>query len=309
MDEAASNAIAPETSTATPRWPRRFDRAAQQLLTRHAETVRPWLRRDVTQLDAEALHDFRVALRRLDSTLRLLQPLTAPPVMRLRASVHAVYDALGSIRDIDEQLRRFDDADELQALLRQRRHAAVRRARAVLQATSATRWVARLERLLRSPNCWRRPVATQPARAVASALIRARRRRLRRALERLHRDAALEHFHRARRRAKRCDDALADFAPWLGRVAEPLRHDLRRLRTALGSLQDAVVAERDLRSLARRRTLPARLRQRLRELAVAEAMQRKRALRRALRAVRAMSPSHWRRVRNALGPPFPIEEC
>lgn len=307
MVGTAGNANAPAAGSAAIRWPHRFDLAAQQLLGRRIETLRPWLRRDVTRLDADALHDFRVALRRLDSTLRLLRPLASPALTRLRESVHRVFHALGKVRDVDEQLHRLERGEALRAVLLRRRRAALRTARVALSSAAATRWPGRLARLLRASHCWRTPLAVQPARPVASALVRARRRSLRRALERLDRDAALARFHRARRRAKRCDDALADFEPWLGSVADPLRRDLGRLRAVLGALQDAVVAERDFRALAGRRALPAALRRRARELAKAEKCRRDRALRRALRAARAMSPSRWRRVRAALGPAAPLE--
>lgn len=308
MGGAASSAIAPASGPAATRWPQRFDLAARELLIRHAQALRPWLHRDLSQLDADALHDFRVALRRLDSTLRLLRPIASPALWRLREAVHRVAGALGEVRDVDEQLRRLDADDALRTMLHRRRRAALLRARRVLRATAATRWPGRLVRLLRSPRCWHGRLAAQPARQVASALLRARRRSLRRALERLDRKAEFARFHRARRRAKRYDDALADFEPWLGDVAAALRRDLRRLRSALGALQDAVVAERSFRAIARRRGTPVALRRHARELAAAQAKRCERERRRALRAIRAMAPSHWRRVREALGPAARLEE-
>jgi CHAD domain-containing protein len=308
MSGATGSVPVPVSAQTVPGWPPRFELAAEQILTRHLELLGPWLRRDVELLDADAAHDFRVTLRRLDSTLRLLRPLASPALLRLRRCIHSVSAALGEVRDLDEQLRLLEAGEALRAVLLGRRRTALRRLRAVMREAAAPRWPARLERLLRSPDCWRSPLARQPARPVASALIRERRRNLRRSLERLDRHAPLARSHRARRRAKRYDDALADFEPWLGDAARPLRRDLGRLRSALGALQDAVVAERDYGELALRSAANGALRQRARELSASQTAVRERALRRALRAARAMSPAHWRRVRDALGRPACLEE-
>ncbi len=309
MNAAARTAIASVDGQANNGWPQRFDLAARQLLHRHLLALRPWLRRDVTRLDAEAIHDFRVTLRRLDSALRLLQPLASPAAMRARESIHRVFDALGKVRDLDEQLRLLEVEEPLHALLRRRRQAALSRLTRELRSTAAARWPDRLARLLRSPRCWRSRLALEPARAIAAALIRERRRRLRRSLRQLDRNAPLASFHRARRRAKRCDDALADFEPWLGDAVRPLRRALRDLRSALGTLQDAVVAANDFADLARSRSVGAALRERARQLSDAQLARRQRALRRALHAADAVvHTGAWRRLRKALGPPARLEQ-
>lgn len=308
MNGARPDLIASASAPAAPCWPPRFERAAGTILTRHSAALRHWLRHDVALLDAEDVHDFRVTLRRLDSMLRLLKPLASPALQRLRQPVRRVFAALGAIRDLDEQLRLLDRDEALRVLLVRRRRAALRQLENAMSAAALSRWPARLARLLRSPRCWRPWLARESARAVASAVIRKRRRSLRRSLERLDRHTPLKRFHRARRRAKRFDDALADFEPWLGEVARPLRRELGRLRAALGDLQDAVVAERDFAALSRDERVDAALRRRARELAALRAKAREREIRRALRAVRALSPKHWRRVRDALGPAVRLEE-
>jgi CHAD domain-containing protein len=307
MNGAARRAIAPASGPAALCWPTRFDLAARQLLSRHVDALRPWLRRDVAVLDAAAIHDFRVALRRLDSSLRLLRPIAAASLLELRGPIHRVFDALGEVRDLDEELRRLEAGEALHAELMRRRRAAVGRLQRELRDTAARRWPGQLSRLLRAQASWSGRLARQPARAVASALVRDRRRRLHRSLDRLDRSAPLARFHRARRRAKRCDDALADFQPWLGDVTRPLRRDIGRLRSALGALQDAVVAERDFEALASGVDADPALRRRARKLADSQAARRRRAKRRALRAADAMPRAHWRRVRKALGPAADFE--
>lgn len=307
MSEAASVALVPASKPTVRGWPRRFDGAAREILVRHCDALRPWLRRDVMRLTADELHDYRVALRRLDSALRLLRPLACPALARWRIAVHRVFDALGAVRDLDEQLRRLESGEALRTVLLRRRRGCLRGVRDALRDEAAARWPERLVRLLDSPHCWRARLARAPARPVASALIRRRRRRLRRALRRLDRAAPLADFHRARRRAKRCDDALADFEPWLGDAARPLRRDLGRLRAALGDLQDAVAAQRDFAALANH-LADSGLRQRAWELSRLESARLKRARRKALRAAAAMPAAHWRSVRKALGSPAKLED-
>ncbi len=308
VSEARAGAIASRPTPVAPDWPPRFELAVSQILTRHAAALRHWLHRDVSSLDAEDVHDFRVTLRRLDSTLRLLQPLASPAAERLRRPLRRVFAALGEVRDLDEQLRLLVGDDAMRNLLLGHRRAALRRLRTAIRTTAASRWPAHLARLKRAPRRRLSPLVREPARSVASALIRERRRSLRRSFERLDRHAPLERFHRARSRAKRFDDALAEFGPWLGDVARPLHRELARLRAALGALQDAAVAERSFAALARSNKLDVTLRRRARQLAAERAKAREREMRRARRAARAMSPRHWRRVRDALGPAAQLEE-
>jgi CHAD domain-containing protein len=78
---------------------------ARRVVLRLLAEARSTSRRLADAGDAEALHDFRVALRRLRSTLRAWRPLLGRPVRgRLRRRLRALADATGAARDAEVQL-------------------------------------------------------------------------------------------------------------------------------------------------------------------------------------------------------------
>ena len=211
--------------------------------------------------DPEAVHQARVATRRLRSDLRtLLGSVDASWARHLRAELRWLGSELGAVRDIEVLRDRLAfHARVLPALNRESARSAIRRldtdhavARAeLLDALGSPRY-AELHRALVE-------AVTNP-RLTASAHRRARKalpdavrptwRRLRRAVDNLAAvpsDAAL---HDVRIRAKRCRYACELAGPVVGRRARDLAAAVARVQDILGEHQDAVVADAWLAKVA-----------------------------------------------------------
>jgi CHAD domain-containing protein len=200
-------------------------------------------------VDAEPVHDLRVAIRRLRTVLRAVRPLAAAEwADRLRNELDWVGTSLGPLRDLDvltahlrQETSALDEVDgaPLEAVFRTLAddHAAAR-AHAIA-ALGSDRYLALLDALA-GPPALLEPEAT--LREVAGTELR----RLRKTMRKVDPDAPDELLHRARIRAKR----LRYVAEVLGK-----QRVVRRAKTfqdVVGEHQDAVVAEQRLRELAGR---------------------------------------------------------
>jgi inorganic triphosphatase YgiF len=202
---------------------------------------------------SDAVHQMRVACRRLRSDLRTFRDLLDDPrVDVLREELSWLGDSLGAARDLEVMIERLGaravegdplDVRPVQAVLRARQDEAVA---AALEALRSERYVALLQLL--------HDVATAPglsvrarakARAVAAG-VRTSDRKLEKALHRLRSDGPDADWHRARILAKRARYAAEAAAPVLG----PARKRAKRLQTLLGEHQDAVVAAQTLLTMA-----------------------------------------------------------
>jgi len=218
-----------------------FVAAQREDLLRAAEQVR-------LSEDIEAVHDFRVATRRLRTVLRSAPAFfEAEWADRVQAELDRLGPAFGPLRDFDvfvERLREdastLDDDDRAALepvfeLLAKDRGAARAAALAELDAPV----FAQLTEALAAPAL----VDTdEPLDAVEVREVR----RLRKAMDQIDRNAPDELLHRARIRAKR-----------VRYVAEALEDDrvvkrAKELQDVAGEHQDAVVAEEKLRVLAER---------------------------------------------------------
>ena len=244
--------------------------------------------------DPEYLHQLRIGMRRLRSTLRAFRAL----LQRRRASLldkklRATLRALGPVRDWDVFLQaKFEPV--LQRAAHARRTAAQRKARRVLTQTSFQALLRRVLEWIRGEP-WR---ASADADAVLGPFgVRA----LQRLYDAPRRAAAKidwsdpEQRHRVRIRLKRLryggECFAAGFAP---RAAQAFKHRLRAMQHLLGELNDITVQQRLLQELGRGRELAR---------AAARARTRLAARERALTAAIPKTwsklesqPPHWRRA-------------
>lgn len=195
--------------------------------------------------DAEALHQCRVALRRLRSTLSIFRPcLDEAEADRFREELNWISGLFGAVRNVDVLMPRIDDAPVLQTLQAARKHHLAELVRALDSA--------RLRNLLfdlveySEVGDWRdADIAALPARDFAQqALDRLRRRVKRRGrhLERLDEDDR----HRLRIAGKKLRYTAEFFVSLFpGRKAGGRREDLlsalEKLQTKLGELNDFAV--------------------------------------------------------------------
>jgi CHAD domain-containing protein len=207
-----------------------------------------------TERDPEAVHQARVAMRRLRSDLRTLRDfLDHAWATQLRAELRWFGAELGQVRDIE--------------VLRERlaRHAALlpdtdaEAARAAIRRLDADHTTARTEllRSLRQPRYAQlhralHDAATSP-RLVPAANVRASKalpgavhptwRKLRRAVDALGPVPSDASLHQVRIRAKQCRYAAELSVPVIGRPARDFAAAMARLQDVLGEHQDCVVAD------------------------------------------------------------------
>jgi len=207
-----------------------------------------------TERDPEAVHQARIATRRLRSDLRTLRDYVDERwAQNLRGELRWLGAELGAVRDIEVLRERLaqhaallPDAETAAALEAIRRleadHDAARTD--LLRALRHPRY-AQLHRGLHDAATAPRLTSAAQARAVDALpdSVRPMWKRLRRAvgdLGTVPSDAAL---HEVRIRAKRCRYASELAAPVIGRPARDLGVALARVQDVLGEHQDAVVAD------------------------------------------------------------------
>ena len=214
--------------------------------------------------DPEAVHQARVATRRLRSDLKTLEPLLSPTdVARLRDDLAWVGGLLGAVRDLDvltdrveersKRLPRVDDeaSASIVSVFRDDRRVHWLE---LVEAMGSARYVNLLETLVKASH---EPPATdgwsyRRARPILRKLVQKAWRRTARAVAGLDREPADPALHEVRKRAKRARYAAELGRGLFGKPARRLAKRLEGIQDELGELQDAVVAEESLRSLADR---------------------------------------------------------
>ena len=209
----------------------------------------------VDPADDEALHDLRVAIRRLRAVLRATREIFDDDWVRsLRGELKWLGRELADARDLDVLLLALADADDDAAPIVKALQADRRRARAkAVNALESPRYEVLLETL-------RRGVEAPPVRAVDIALERVAARefrRLRRTVDRLGSEPSSESLHRARIKAKRARYAAELAKPVAGKQAKQFLRAAKAFQDVVGAHQDSVVAEERIRAVADRSKSPA----------------------------------------------------
>ena len=241
-----------------------------------AQLVRYCLAKSVTQLidqharvcvgdDPEALHQFRVAARRLRSDLRTFAPLLDRHwTTWLRDELGWLGSAVGVGRDSDvlaarlrSQLRRLPDKDAkaVGGLLRRLAETTSDAFQHVLSILDDDRYVLLLEALVdgaRQPQfATAGTAADRVARPIVVTLARKPWRRLRRSVDAVAPDSPAEAYHAIRILAKRARYAADAVTPMYGAPARRFAEALADVQEVLGSYQDTTVAEAWLREAAK----------------------------------------------------------
>lgn len=230
-------------------------RAAQKLVGRHLERLRfhdPGARLGE---DPEALHDMRVASRRLRALLRFFAGAFPPRrTDQLRAELRWFNDLLSPVRDCDvqlETLRRYESVLPAgrRAALAPYRDYVLREREAqrhiLLNALSSKRYfnlLLRLEQFAGERGAVRREAALVPAAEVGRDAMKRAFRHLLRKGEEAGATPTPEQLHAIRIRAKRLRYLLEFFRESAGKPGRRLLRDLVHLQDLLGSHNDAMVA-------------------------------------------------------------------
>ncbi|BDE06640.1 CHAD domain-containing protein [Vulcanimicrobium alpinum] len=249
------------------RHPGRRVRAGELALAAIAASVERLIRIDarlrLAPGDEEAVHQARVAVRRLRSDLRTFVPVfEAAWARELREALKWLGDGLAAARDADVMLARIGAdlgalppadryrGDALLAGFRQARETAHARVRAMLREP---RYVALLDTLVEATKRPQfNPCAADAARDVLRPLMRDAWSELRRAVRKRTRPPKDRELHRIRIKAKRVRYAAEAFAPVAGKRARRFGKRAERLQTVLGEQHDATIAQRLVRTEAQR---------------------------------------------------------
>lgn len=264
----AAAALGPRTQqppdVPEPRWPDRHDAAGEAVRAFLATHVRRLLLQDIRlRRDLpDAVHQMRVAARRLRSGLQVFRPLVDRAwADRLRGELAWAAGSLGVARDTEVLQERLDrDAEGLSAedarlargvidpALEERMRSARGDAEALLASDRYRRLLADLVAAAREPRL------TDHARERCSEalppLVAKAYRRLDRDVRDLRLDTASSQWHETRIAAKRARYATDAVAPVFGRRAHALAEQLARVTDVLGQHQDAYVAQVTLAELA-----------------------------------------------------------
>jgi CHAD domain-containing protein len=209
------------------------------------------LRADVDHPPTHAVHQARVASRRLRSNLKTFGSVLDPVWLRLvRSDLKWVGAALGEVRDSDVLGHHLEGLPhELGRLLEEQRSVASQKLSTVL---ISDRYVDLLDRL--QPASELLPLradvsalAHEPARATALALVDAEWRSLRKQARRAKRQPDPGQLHRTRIKAKGLRYAGEAVAPIVGKPTRRLASAAERVQGDLGEHHDVVVAQEWLR--------------------------------------------------------------
>jgi CHAD domain-containing protein len=239
---------------------------------RIGDLVRAALARSVQQIvrydaklrlhaDEDAVHDARVAVRRLRSDLRTFMPLFEGTwACDVRERLRWLQDGLSAARDADvliKGLRRFSETlpdtdrrrlDDVLAPFCTMRDAAYDRVRAMLRDE---RYVPLLQTLV---DAAKRPPfnarADEPACDAIPSIIEEAWSTLRKRVRKRSRPPSDHELHDIRIAAKRVRYAAEAVEPVIGRPARSLARTVTNLQSILGNQHDAVVACEQLRPLA-----------------------------------------------------------
>ena len=214
----------------------------------------------------DSVHQMRVTTRRLRATLRSFGTvIPRPATSELAAELTWLGGLLGEARDgevLPQHLRASLEQVPVELLngpvqARVQGHFAPRRASAreqVIEAFGSERYaklLANLDRLAHDPPPG--PQAAAPARDVLPAAVRRayrqadrRMRRARRAPRGQDRDVAL---HEARKSARRARYAAEAASPAAGKPARTFARQMKKVQSAIGDHQDAVIARQASRDL------------------------------------------------------------
>lgn len=266
----------------------------------------------IADADPEAVHQSRVALRRLAAALSLFRPVTSDadtPV--LRAGIGAATRGLGEARDLFVLAGRVERAARRTGLPAAEllAHIAACRARADGAAQAEFAGSVFQHLLVRFAEWtegagWSRAEAValaQPLAPFAATRLAARRRKLLRKGRDLS-TLSPPALHRLRIEAKKLRYGIEFFAPLFdGPASARIGKALERLQDSLGELNDMAVAARGGEHLFAGidPILGAELEARLRELTVAERKTERKLLSRADKALRKIAdlPKPWAGVR------------
>ncbi|MGE3076017.1 MAG: CHAD domain-containing protein [Dehalococcoidia bacterium] len=213
--------------------------------------------------DIEALHDMRVATRRLRAAMAAFRPVLTPRMQRFRDQMGWVASALGEVRDLDVQLERMHEwranfpperaaaLESVEDLLVTRRKTARKRMLTVLDSRRYERLCQSFASALKAGP----PKSFAPGRApilsIAPDMVERRYKRVRKQGDAIKKDSPPEAYHLLRIDAKKLRYALEFVGTGIyGKPAVEFSSKVTAMQDVLGLHQDAYVAMDLLQEIA-----------------------------------------------------------
>jgi CHAD domain-containing protein len=242
------------------------DASVSAVLTGYLRTnVRKLLAEDVRfRLGGDdAVHQLRVACRRLRSALRVFRPYVDEEwAESLRAELRWLASSMGAARDAEVLLARLTSSiDQLPDPMvigpvraRLQQHIGGTLAAAVAEIDNILdddRYISLLERLVDA--AWKPTTtrsASQRARDALPDDVRRAWRKLNSGVAHVHKTGAERDYHQVRIQAKRCRYTAEAVAPAFGKPAVRFAQQVERVQEVLGEHQDAITAQDVLRRIA-----------------------------------------------------------
>jgi len=212
--------------------------------------------------DPEAVHQARVATRRLRSELRTFRDVLEPAWgAEIRGELRRLGEELGAVRDpevLRDRLRARAsrlaprDREAVDSMVRRLEAQRDEARRRLVEDLGSQRYASLLDAVVEASGTPRVLEGVAAARAVDAlpAILEAPWKNLVSAVERVEEDESDDTLHRARIRAKRIRYAADAAAPVFGKAAKAFAKAAAGLQDVLGEHQDAVVARAWLRETA-----------------------------------------------------------
>lgn len=212
--------------------------------------------------DIEALHQMRVATRRLRAALEMFSGVMPVRAARLHAELGWLAAVLGEVRDLDVQAERLGRwcaettpghrpaLEELSRLLALQHRAARAALLEALDSARYARLASGLTAMVVQGPSRRFPAGRVPAVVAVPAVIEQRHARAAKAARRARRTGLASDYHRLRIGCKRLRYALEFSSGLYGSELRGFIRELTRLQGTLGDMQDAQVASSRLEAAA-----------------------------------------------------------
>lgn len=189
--------------------------------------------------DAENVHQMRVSTRKIRSYLKAFRKETGPTAGQLDHRLRDLQKSLGSLRDLDVQLERWREENEVVTALQKSREALREALASTLASTTFAGLISSLRTLAQAVA--NNPALSRPFESALTDTVRTARRQSWRKAKRLGMlDPSLE-FHALRRSAKQLR-YLTELGPESRKRAKVVDR-LKELQDVLGERQDAVTAD------------------------------------------------------------------
>lgn len=227
------------------RWPTTSGELALEVLREQATVFAEHVTQAQLGTDPEHVHDARVATRRMRAALRLFADIL-PSISGLDDELRWIASQLGSVRDLDVQLKRLSETADNLGLdgqltpyvgwLEQRRCAARSGFDDAFQSDRFIALTEQLRELNQLEPCVEVPLEDDAPRRLSRAY-----KKLRKRGDGLSQESPTEAFHRARIGGKRLRYAAEFFEPLYGKPARRLIDAATDVQDLLGDHQDIAV--------------------------------------------------------------------